>query len=120
MLIKLLSGMVFFVLTFGAAIAQEHHTQRIQEFSNDRVNVWKTMIYATSKAKLTMHRHDHDRVLVALTDGVLKVTNNVGQVHYLTFKQGKSSYLPKDPRDELHMDENVTNHLISVIVIELK
>jgi hypothetical protein len=30
-----------------------------------------------------MHRHDRDRVVVALTDGILKVKNDKRKVHYL-------------------------------------
>jgi hypothetical protein len=67
-----------------------------------------------------MHRHDYDRVIVALTDGNLKITNNNGEVHYLRIKKGESYYLQKNPINELHMDENMTNHPISVVVIEVK
>ena len=67
-----------------------------------------------------MHRHDYDRVLVALSNGTLKITNNKGDVHYLKLKKNKAYYLPKDPMDELHQDENITQHPITVMVIELK
>jgi hypothetical protein len=55
-----------------------------------------------------------------LSHGTLKITNNKGDVHYLTLQKNKAYYLPKDPMDELHQDENITKHPITVMVIELK
>lgn len=95
-------------------------TKRIEQLSNDKVNVWRTLIYPSAQQKLAMHRHEHDRVVVALTAGRLKITNNHGQVHYLNLEKNKAYYLAKDPVDELHNDENVTNHVIKVMVIELQ
>lgn len=95
-------------------------TKRIPQISNTQVNVWQTVIYPTKKQHLAMHRHDHNRVVVALDDGILKVTNDKNQVHYLKLHAGESYYLKPDPKNELHSDENITNHLIRVVVIELK
>ncbi len=111
---------IIFLLYFNFTYAEINTTKRIPELSNEKVNVWKTIIYPTYKAKLKMHRHDYDRIVVALTNGILKVTNNQGKIHYLKLKKGKSYYLHKDPTDELHTDENTTNHPIAVVVIELK
>lgn len=95
-------------------------TSRITELTNNKVNVWKTVIYPHKSHILKTHRHDHDRVLVALSDGQLKVTNDKGQSHYITLKQDKAYYFPKDNPDEFHTDENISSHPISVMVIELK
>ena len=94
-------------------------SKRIPQLSNERVQAWKTIIYPTAKKKLAMHRHDHDRVIVALTDGLLKIKNNSGKVHYLSLKKNQSYYLEKDPIQEFHTDENMSHHPIQVIVIEL-
>ena len=118
-MIRVVFFIVFF-LCYSIGYAETTQTKRIPEFSNDRVNVWKTVIYPSKASVLKMHRHEYDRVVVALTDGVLKVTNDKNKVHYLKLQQGKSYYLPKDPKDELHMDENITKHPIDVIVIELR
>jgi hypothetical protein len=67
-----------------------------------------------------MHRHDRNRVVVALTDGRFKITNNQGKVHYFTLEKNKAYYLAKDPANEFHNDENVTDHVIKVMVIELQ
>lgn len=94
-------------------------TQRIPQFSNDKVTVWKTIIYSQKHQELKMHRHDHDRVVVALTDGVLKVTNTKGESHLWTLKKDQAYFLTKDKADELHQDENVSGHVVKVMVIEL-
>lgn len=122
MIIKQIKLMTFILLLASIASGFVHAatTKRTSQISNSRVSVWKTDIYPTAKAQLTMHRHEHDRVVVALTDGLLKVTNNKKQVHYLKLKKGMSYYLKKDPEGELHVDENMTKHPVFVIVIELK
>ena len=104
---------------FALTHAEGGTTKRVQQLSNERVKVWKTIIYPIPNQRLRMHRHDHDRVLVALTDGLLKITNNRGKIHYLTLKKNQSYYLNKDKIHELHTDENVSQHTIRVIVIEL-
>ena len=105
--------------TTGLVQAKVETTQRIDQFSNDKVKVWKTIIYPTSGKALAMHRHEHNRVLIALSDGLLKITNNKGKTHYLKLEKDKAYYLTKDVPNELHNDENVTKHAIKVMVIEL-
>ncbi len=114
----LISFILLFYLNFGYAI--NCITKKIPQFANPKVNVWKTIIYPTVNSSLKMHRHEHDRVVVALTDGKLKITNNLGKKHYLLLKKGESYYLEKDPINELHMDQNMTNHPVSVVVVEIK
>jgi hypothetical protein len=108
------------LLAIGSGLqAQTHATKRDVQFSNKEVSVWRTIIYPTSHQILPMHRHDHNRVLVALTDGILKITNDKGKIHYLHLKKDQAYYLTKDVPNEVHMDENVTNHAVKVMVIEL-
>lgn len=102
------------------SIAQVHTTHRVQQFHNDKVNVWKTVIYPSQKHGLSMHRHEYDRVVVALTDGTLKITNDKGKAHYLHLKKDQAYYLHKDFPHELHSDENISKHPIEVMVVELK
>lgn len=94
-------------------------TTRTPQFSNSQVSVWETIIYPNATQSLKMHRHDHDRVLVAFNDGSLKITNDKGKVHYLTLEKNKSYYLTKDIPNELHSDQNMSSHPIKVLVIEL-
>ncbi|MDF1678716.1 MAG: hypothetical protein P1U32_08500 [Legionellaceae bacterium] len=108
------------LLLSATQLANAAATKRIPEFSNAQTNVWKTIIYPTKHQSLKMHRHDYDRVIVALSNGKLKITNDQGKVHYMTLKKHQAYYLSKDSTGELHMDENVSKHAITVMVIELK
>lgn len=102
---------------FAADIAV---TKRIPQFSNDKVNVWETVIYPNTHQKIPLHRHDFNRVLVALDNGTLKIINDQGKVHYLKLLKDKAYYLAKDVPNETHSDENISAHPIRVMVIELK
>ena len=117
---KHLLTLLFCTILSGITTAYAQSTTRIPQFSNDKTNVWKTIIYPTSTQVLTMHRHDYDRVIVALSNGLLKITNDKGKTHYLKLEKNKAYYLTKDPLHELHQDENMTMHPITVMVIELK
>jgi beta-alanine degradation protein BauB len=44
--------------------SQQPSTQRFPQFENVDVKVWKSVVYPD--APLTMHRHDHPRVIIAL------------------------------------------------------
>ncbi|MDF1756969.1 MAG: hypothetical protein P1U74_01535 [Legionellaceae bacterium] len=100
--------------------AHSKSTSRVAQFTNNNVNVWKTLIYPSSTQVLDMHRHDYNRVLVALSNGLLKITNDRGNVHYLKLVKNNAYYLKKDPQNELHKDENISKQPIKVMVIELK
>lgn len=100
--------------------AYAESSKRIPQFDNAEVKVWKTIIYPGAQQTISMHRHDRDRVVVALTEGTLKVVNDKGDTHYLHFKKNKAYFLTKDTPNELHSDENITDHPIKVMVIELK
>jgi hypothetical protein len=102
------------------AMANTQITKRIPQFSNDQVTVWETILYPNKSQVLTMHRHEHNRVLVSLDDGVLKITNDKGKVHFLKLAKDKSYWLTKDVANEMHTDENISEHPIKVLVIEVK
>lgn len=92
---------------------------RTPQLANDDVTVWQTVIPPGGKQKLSMHRHEHNRVVVPLTDGELKVTNDRGESHMLQLKKNQAVYLAKDIPNEMHNDENISHHPIKVLVIEL-
>lgn len=95
-------------------------TERVEQFSNDQVTVWETIIYPGTNEKLSMHRHDNNRVLVALDDGILEVTNDKKEKHLLQVSKNKTYFLEKDVPGEKHTDVNITDHPMRFIVIELK
>ncbi|MGA7554404.1 MAG: hypothetical protein WBW54_11700, partial [Candidatus Acidiferrales bacterium] len=68
-----LLGALFASSMFFAVHAQQQatQTQRIALFENDDVKVWKSVIFPN--APLAMHRHEHPRVIVAMTGGTMKI-----------------------------------------------
>jgi phosphoribosyl-AMP cyclohydrolase len=109
----LLAGMSFTVW------AEQSATERVPYFSNDQVKVWKTTIYPSTQQVLKLHRHDSNRVVVALTDGLLKITNDQGVSHLFTMEKEMAYYLSKDKPGEMHTDENISGHVIKVVVVEI-
>ena len=94
-------------------------TRREPQFENDEVRVWKSIIMP--KQPLTMHRHEHGRALIALTDGVLKVVDPDGKIlNTYHWDSGKAYWLDADPAGQLHADVNDTSRPIEVIVVELR
>jgi len=63
-----LLGVLFASSIFFAVHSQQStQTQRIPLFENEAVKVWRSVIFPD--APLAMHRHEHPRVIVALTVG---------------------------------------------------
>jgi len=112
--------MVNILVVILASNSASANTARIPQFENDKVSVWKTVIYPSKNQILKMHRHERNRVLVSFSDGELKIMNNKGKVHYLKLEKDQSYYLTKDTPNEVHSDENISRHPIQVLVIELK
>ena len=107
-------------VSVGATLAvQEQRSRREPQFENEHVKVWKSIILPNQPLRL--HRHEHGRALVALTDGDLKVVNEAGEtVDTYEWKAGKAYWLDKDPPEVVHGDLNEGPGTIEVIVVELK
>ena len=104
----------------GAVLAQQQATSRREpQFENTHMKVWKSIIMP--KQPLALHRHDHGRALIALTDGQLKVVDGKGKVlDTYNWAKGKAYWLDADPAGQQHGDVNDTDKPIEVIVVELK
>jgi hypothetical protein len=107
----------------GAALAsaqqQAQTSRREEQFTNDQLKVWKTTVMPN--APLSLHRHEHGRALVALTDGQLQVTDKDGKVlDTYQLKVGKAMWLPKDPPGQLHADVNPGTKPVEVMVVQLQ
>ena len=101
------------------AVQQQQQTRREPQFENDSVKVWKSIILPNQP--LQMHRHEHGRALIALTDGKLDVVNEAGEtVDVYEWEAGKAYWLDKDAPDVVHGDLNKSSDTIEVIVVELK
>jgi quercetin dioxygenase-like cupin family protein len=93
-------------------------TQRFPQFENDSVAVWKTVI--APNQPLSMHRHDHGRVIVALKGGTLKIVPETGEPHTVTWETGQAYWLSPDPPGQMHGDVNEGTEAIEVMVIEMR
>jgi quercetin dioxygenase-like cupin family protein len=97
---------------------QQLKTQRIPQFENDNVKVWRSVI--APNAPLTMHRHDHPRVIVALTGGTMRIVEQDGPAESHLWETGKAYWLPANPPNTMHADVNKGPKPIEVMVVELK
>ena len=95
---------------------QQQTTQRIPQFENPQVKVWKTIIMPNQP--LSMHRHENGRTIVALRGGTLTIKKENGESRKVVWETGKAYWLDADPPGELHGDVNETNAPIEVMVIE--
>ena len=117
-----LVGILSFVAGAGAMWAQQQNpsaTRREPQFENEHVKVWKSIIMPNQP--LALHRHDHGRALIALTDGPLDVTDATGKtMSTYKWEKGKAYWLGADPPGTTHADVNRLDRPIEVIVVELK
>jgi uncharacterized RmlC-like cupin family protein len=93
-------------------------TQRIVQFENEDVKVWKSIV--TPHAPLTMHRHEHGRVIIALKGGTMKIVEQSGASEAHVWETGKAYWLPANAPGTMHADVNASDQPIEVMVVELK
>jgi len=118
---RIIAGVTLALLAGAQLVGQSPSTattQRIPQFENDSVKVWKSIIMPN--APLTLHRHDHGRTIVAIVGGDLKIVKESGKTDVAHWESGKAYWLPPDPPGELHKDVNDTGKPIEVIVVEMK
>ena len=99
-------------------VGQESQTRRVPQFENEHVTVWKSIILPDQP--LRMHRHEHARALIALTDGNLDIVQNSGERETVHWQAGNAYWLTHDEPGTLHADVNNSGQPIEVIVVELK
>jgi quercetin dioxygenase-like cupin family protein len=107
-----------FLLPSATVTPQATQTQRIPQFENDHVKVWKSIVLPN--APLAMHRHEHPRVIIALAGGTMKIVEQSGPSETHVWESGKAYWLPANPPGSLHADLNAGDKPIEVIVVELK
>jgi beta-alanine degradation protein BauB len=94
-------------------------SRREPQFENADMKVWKSIIMP--QQPLALHRHEHGRALIALTDGVLKVVDGTGKLlDTYHWEKGKAYWLGVDPPGQTHADVNESDKPVEVIVVELK
>ena len=93
-------------------------TQRIMQFENDDVKVWKSIV--VPNAPLSMHRHEHGRVIIALRGGTMKIVEQNGASEAHVWDTGKAYWLPANAPGTMHADVNAGDQPMEVMVVELK
>lgn len=98
--------------------SQPSQQQRIPQFENEDVKVWKTTVMP--HAPLAMHTHDHPRVIIALSGGTMKVVNESGPSELHQWETGKAYWLSAEEGKRRHADANEGDKPIEVMVVEIK
>ena len=111
---------IVFLGAYGVMRSQQAatQTQRIPQFENEDVKVWKAVVLP--KAPLTMHRHEHGRVIIALQGGTMKIVEQSGPSEQHVWETGKAYWLPANAPNTMHADVNAGDKPIEVMVVELK
>lgn len=102
----------------GSAQQRDAQTHRVAQFENDDVKVWKTTVLPN--APLTMHRHEHPRVIIALRGGMMQIVDDKGATESHPWETGNAYWLPANPPGTMHADVNKGAEPIEVMVVELK
>ena len=97
---------------------QQAGTHRIVQFENDDVKVWKSIV--VPHAPLTMHRHEHGRVIIALKGGTMKIVEQSGTSEAHVWETGRAYWLPANAPGTMHADVNAGDQPIEVMVVEMK
>lgn len=113
-------GVVVLLGTVAVMRSQQSgmQTQRFPQFDNEDVKVWKSIV--VPNAPLTMHRHDHPRVIIALSGGTMKIVDQGGTAETHVWETGKAYWLPANPPNTMHADVNAGTKPIEVMVVELE
>jgi hypothetical protein len=109
------------VLLAGSSVLTSQQisgTQRVPQFENDEVSVWKSTVMPN--APLVMHTHQHPRVIIALTGGDMKIVTESGTSQTQHWETGKAYWLTTEEGKVRHADVNAGPKPIEVMVVELK
>ena len=102
----------------GGGVAEiDNQTMRFPQFENKQVKVWKSIVQPNRP--LPLHRHEHPRVIIALTGGTMKIIEDDGHVETHVWETGKAYWLPANRPGSQHIDVNAGDRQIEVMVVEL-
>ena len=115
--LSLVLSVLVVALTATSSISEDR-TQRVPQFENDHVKVWKSIVLPNQP--LPPHRHEHGRVIIALQGGTMKIAEVSGATETQVWETGKAYWLPANPVGTMHTDVNVGKKAIEVMVVETK
>ena len=97
----LLLGLTPIGFAAGLAVAQTPtQTGREPQFQNAEVKVWKSVVLPHSP--LPLHRHEHPRVIIALTGGTMQILEDTGATEMHDWQTGKAYWLPANDPGRQH------------------
>ena len=108
----------FLLAAAGVIYSQQTTTQRFPQFDNEDVKVWRSVVLPNQP--LTMHRHEHPRVIIPLHGGLMKIVDQSGAIESHQWDTGKAYWLPANPPNTTHADVNGGTEPIEVMVVELE
>ena len=113
-------GAVAILLAAAAGILsqEQNRTRRVPQFENEEVKVWKGIVYPNEQ--LSMHRHEHPRIIIPIVSGTMKIVQQAGGSETHQWEVGKAYWLTSDPQGQLHADVNAGDKPIELIAVELK
>ena len=112
-------GLAIFIIALTAhSSTPAVETQRVPQFENQHVKVWKSVI--VPNAPLPPHRHEHGRVIIALQGGTMRIVDQTGASETQVWETGKAYWLPANAPNTTHSDVNTGDAPIEVIVVEVK
>lgn len=114
----LLAPAVLLMSGIGLIPQEQNESRRIPQFENDDVKVWKTIVMPNGP--LSMHRHEHARVIIPIAGGTMKIVQQSGSAETHVWETGKAYWLTADPPNQLHADVNAGDKPIEVMVVELQ
>lgn len=115
----ILLGLVSVSFGAGLAVAESTaQTGREPQFENADVKVWKSVVLPHNP--LPLHRHEHPRVIIALTGGKMQIVEDNGSSEMHDWQTGNAYWLPANAPGTRHQDVNVGHEPIEVMVVELK
>jgi hypothetical protein len=112
------SAAVFLVGSGTLTSQQTNATQRVPQFENSEVSVWKSIVMP--HAPLVMHTHQHPRVIIALAGGDMKIVTETGTSEIQHWETGKAYWLSSEEGKVRHADVNEGSKPIEVMVVEVK
>jgi hypothetical protein len=105
------------LLCFAAAL-EPQTAPRTPQFDNPEVKVWKSTLLPN--VEFPLHRHDHPRVIVALTSGTIRIVPQNGAAETHQWEAGKAYWLDANPPGQSHVETNIGDKPLEVMVVELE
>ena len=82
------------------------------------MKVWRTTLMP--RVVLPAHRHDHPRVIVALTGGTIRIVPSSGAAETHRWEAGKAYWFTANAPGETHVESNIGDKPLEVMVVELE